>query len=162
MFRSGAVSPAGARGLMQIMPSAARDHAADLGVSGSPSDLAKPAINLAFGQQHLETLKNASATQGLLPKVIAAYNAGLGPVTRWNSQVQDKGDPLLWMESLPYWETRSYVNIVLRNYWMYERQAGGPSESRMALAQDLWPTFPGLTGSRAVQLTVNDTVLRGR
>lgn len=162
VFRSGAVSPAGARGLMQIMPSAARDHAADLGVSGSASDLAKPAINLAFGQQHLETLKNASATQGLLPKVIAAYNAGLGPVTRWNSQVQDKGDPLLWMESLPYWETRSYVNIVLRNYWMYERQAGGPSESRMALAQDLWPTFPGLTGSRAVQLTVNDTVLRGR
>jgi soluble lytic murein transglycosylase-like protein len=36
------------------------------------------------------------------------------------------------MESVPYWETRGYVATVLRNYWMYERQAGGPSESRTA------------------------------
>jgi soluble lytic murein transglycosylase-like protein len=161
VFRAGAVSPAGARGLMQIMPAAAKDHAADLGVSGSPSDLNKPEVNLAFGQKHLQLLKDSPATQGLLPKVMAAYNAGLTPVARWQSEIRDKGDPLLWIESVPYWETRGYVNIVMRNYWMYERQAGGPSESRMALAQGMWPTFPGLTGSQAVRMASNGVVLRG-
>jgi hypothetical protein len=50
----------------------------------------------------------------------------------------------------------------MRNYWMYERQAGGPSESRMALAQGMWPTFPGLSGGQAVRLAANGAVLRGR
>lgn len=162
VFRTSVTSPAGAKGLMQIMPAAARDHAASLGVSGTPSDLAKPTINLAFGQQHLQMLKDSGGTQGLLPKVMAAYNAGLAPVTRWNSEIRDQGDPLLWIESIPYWETRGYVNIVMRNYWMYERQAGGPSESRLALVQGLWPTFPGLTGSQAVRMSPNGLVLRGR
>ena len=162
VFRSSAVSPAGARGLMQIMPSAAKDNAPVIGVSGSAADLAKPEVNLAFGQQHLQLLRNSPGTQGLLPKVMAAYNAGLTPITRWNGEIRDKGDPLLWMESVPYWETRGYVNIVLRNYWMYERQAGGPSESRLALAQGMWPTFPGLTGSNAVRMGSNGMILRGR
>ncbi|MCB2064240.1 MAG: lytic transglycosylase domain-containing protein, partial [Novosphingobium sp.] len=74
----------------------------------------------------------------------------------------DQGDPLLWMESIPYWETRGYVNIVMRNYWMYERQAGGPSESRMALAQGMWPTFPGLTGAQGRRMAANGALLRGR
>ncbi|WP_226636549.1 lytic transglycosylase domain-containing protein [Novosphingobium profundi] len=155
IFHTSIVSPAGARGLMQIMPAAARDHAASLGVSGSASDLNKPDINLAFGQNHLLMLQNDSGTQGLLPKVMAAYNAGPVPVRRWNTEVRDGGDPLLWMESLPYWETRGYVNIVMRNYWMYERQAGGESESRMALAQGMWPTFPGLSGSKGVRMSAH-------
>ena len=162
LFRTSVVSPAGARGLMQIMPSAAKDHAGDLGVSGSARDLNNPEVNLAFGQRHLLMLKDSSGTQGLLPKVMAAYNAGLSPITRWNSEVRDGGDPLLWMESIPYWETRGYVNIVMRNYWMYERQAGGDSESRMALAQGLWPTFPGLDGSRAVRMAANGSIVNGR
>lgn len=162
VFRTQAVSPAGARGLMQIMPAAARDHAARLGVAGTASDLHKPEVNLAFGQRHLEMLRDAPGTQGLLPKVMAAYNAGLTPVTRWQAEIRDQGDPLLWMESVPYWETRGYVNIVMRNYWMYERQAGGPSESRMALAQGLWPTFPGLSGADAVRMAANGTIIRGR
>ena len=161
VFRAAVVSPAGARGLMQIMPAAARDHASALGVAGSASDLNKPEVNLAFGQRHLTMLKNDPATQGLLPKVMAAYNAGLTPIGRWNSEIESKGDPLLWIESIPYWETRGYVNIVMRNYWMYERQAGGPSESRMALAQGMWPTFPGLTGSRAVRMHSNGMIVRG-
>lgn len=162
VFRTGAISPTGARGLMQIMPAAAKDHSEDLGYRGSPSDLNKPEVNLAFGQRHLDMLKSAPGTQGLLPKVMAAYNAGLTPITRWQYEIKDKGDPLLWIESVPYWETRGYVNIVMRNYWMYERQAGGPSESRLALVQGLWPTFPGLTGSQAVRMSANGTVLRLR
>jgi soluble lytic murein transglycosylase len=160
IFRTSVTSPAGARGLMQIMPATARDRAAELGVS--PADITRPEVNLAFGQQHLQLLRNAPGTQGLLPKVIAAYNAGLLPVTRWNTEIRDKGDPLLWIESVPYWETRGYVNIVLKNYWMYERQAGGPSESRIALAQAMWPTFPDLTGSKAVRVAANGAILRGR
>ncbi|HKT86690.1 MAG TPA: lytic transglycosylase domain-containing protein [Novosphingobium sp.] len=161
LFQTSIVSPAGARGLMQIMPSAAQDHAAQIGVPGSPADLNKPEINLAFGQRHLQMLKDSPGTQGLLPKVMAAYNAGLNPVTRWNAEIRDQGDPLLWMESIPYWETRGYVNIVLRNYWMYERQAGGVSESRLALAQDMWPTFPSLSGSQGVRMAANGAILRG-
>jgi hypothetical protein len=93
---------------------------------------------------------------------MASYNAGLVPLGKWQFEVRDKGDPLLWIESVPYWETRGYVNIVMRNYWMYERQAGGPSESRMALAQGMWPTFPGLSGAQAVRMRADGTVLRGR
>jgi soluble lytic murein transglycosylase-like protein len=152
-FQAAAVSPAGARGLMQIMPSAARDHAPSLGVSGSPSELNRPEINLAFGQRHLSMLRDSGATGGLLPKIMAAYNAGLSPITRWNAEINDQGDPLLYMESIPYWETRGYVGIVMRNYWMYERQAGVGSDSRRALAQGMWPTFPELSGAKAVRLS---------
>lgn len=155
VFRPTVVSPAGARGLMQIMPAAARDHAGELGVSGNASDLNRPTVNLAFGQAHLRTLSQMSATGGLLPKVIAAYNAGPLPVDRWNTQIRDNGDPLLWMESIPYWETRGYVATVLRNYWMYEKQAGGPSESRIGLAQGMWPRFPGLSGAGSVRVAYN-------
>ncbi len=162
VFRAGAVSPAGARGLMQIMPAAAKDFAGELGVAGSASDLAKPQVNLAFGQRYMQMLGNAPGTQGLLPKVMAAYNAGLTPITRWNGEIRDKGDPLLWIESVPYWETRGYVNIVMRNYWMYERQAGGPSESRMALVQGMWPTFPGIGAAEAVRMNANGAIVRGR
>ncbi len=162
VFRASVVSPAGARGLMQIMPAAAKDHAGTLGFTGNASDLNKPEVNLAFGQQHLNMLRDQSCTQGLLPKVMAAYNAGVLPIGRWNTEIKDQGDPLLWIESVPYWETRGYVNIVMRNYWMYERQAGGPSESRAALAQGLWPTFPGLAGSSAVRMAANGVVVRGR
>ena len=156
VFRASAVSPAGARGLMQIMPAAARDHAGKLGVSGSAGDLNRPDVNLAFGQEHLAMLRDSRATQGLLPKIMAAYNAGLTPVTRWNGEVRDQGDALLYMESIPYWETRGYVAIVMRNYWMYERQAGGRSESRVALAQGQWPTFPELGGGGGVYLSRAD------
>jgi soluble lytic murein transglycosylase len=162
VFRASVVSPAGARGLMQIMPAAAKDHAASLGVAGNARDLNKPEVNLAFGQKHLQMLRDSPGTQGLLPKVMAAYNAGLSPIGRWQFEIRDKGDPLLWIESVPYWETRGYVNIVMRNYWMYERQAGGVSESRMALVQGMWPTFPGLSGAQAVRMRADGTVLRGR
>ncbi len=154
-FRARVVSSAGARGLMQIVPAAARDHAGDLGVAGTALDLARPDLNLAFGQLHLQALRNSPATQGLLPKVMAAYNAGAVPVARWNSQIHDGGDPLLWIESVPYWETRGYVAAVLRNYWMYERQAGGTSESRVALAQGAWPEFPGLGGARSLRVSAS-------
>lgn len=152
-FRTSVTSPAGAKGLMQVLPGTARDMTkVEPVMMGRERQLDLPDVNLAFGQTYLTQLRTRPETQGLLPKVIAAYNAGPTPIGRWNVEVRDKGDPLLWMESIPYWETRGYVSIVMRNYWMYERQAGGPSDSRLGLVQGMWPKFPGLAGAENVRL----------
>ena len=139
-FQRGVVSGAGATGLMQIMPIAAREYGPSLGMNNP--DLRDASVNLAFGQRALEVLSESRGTQGKLPKIMAAYNAGLTPVTRWEGEVRDQDDALLYMESIPYWETRGYVAIVTRNYWMYERQANAPSPSRRALSENKWPMFP--------------------
>lgn len=152
-FRTTVTSPAGAKGLMQVMPGTARDMSRNNPMmAGRDKQLDLPDVNLAFGQTYLEQLRDSGATGGLLPKVIAAYNAGPLPISRWNTDIRDNGDPLLWMESIPFWETRGYVAIVMRNYWMYERQAGGSSDSRLGLVQGLWPRFPGLAGAENVKI----------
>lgn len=145
-------SPAGAYGLMQIMPAAATDIGRKQGRSIAKSDLSRPSTNMEVGQSYIEQLRDQSFTGGLLPKVIAAYNAGPTPVSNWNVQVRDNGDPLLYIESIPYWETRGYVMTVLRNYWMYEKKDGRDSSSRAALSQGMWPKVPGTTGGAAVRL----------
>lgn len=152
-FRAKVRSPAGAYGLMQIMPAAATDYMRERGVSVDQAALTRPSTNIDIGQRHIEKLRDMASTGGLLPKVIAAYNAGPRPVGEWNEIVHDGGDPLLYIESIPYWETRGYVVTVLRNYWMYEAQGGKPaSPSRAALAQGMWPRFPGLPGASAVRM----------
>ena len=151
-FRTHAVSSAGAVGVMQVRPGSAGDIARKRGEPFTPKELTQPSNNIEYGQSYIEYLRDYPATQGLLPKVIAAYNAGPAPVAKWNDRQMDGGDPLLWMESLPYWETRGYVPIVLRNYWIYEQKADRGSASRKALAQGMWPKFPGLPGANAVRV----------
>lgn len=151
-FRTTITSPAGARGLMQVMPGTAAMLSRRRG-EASVGALTNPSINLEYGQSFIEMIRDMSETGGLLPKVIAAYNAGPQPVGEWNARTRDNNDPLLYIESIPYWETRSYVTIVLRNYWMYELQAGEQAKSLAALSQGLWPRFPGLPGATAVRLT---------
>lgn len=149
-FRTDVVSSAGARGLMQVRPGTAQDMARARGGNLVASDLDRPTVNLEYGQSYLEKLRDMPATGGLLPKVIAAYNAGPTPVARWNTEVRDHGDPLLFIESIPYWETRGYVATILRNYWIYEMRQNKPSGSMNGLAQYLWPRFPNVYGSIAV------------
>ncbi|MET3826915.1 soluble lytic murein transglycosylase-like protein [Sphingomonas sp. PvP055] len=157
-FRTDVVSKAGAYGLMQVMPSAATDIARKQGRIFDRTALSRPGTNIEVGQSYLEQLRDQSCTNGLLPKVIAAYNAGPGPVQAWNAQAHDGGDPLLYIESIPYWETRGYVTTVLRNYWVYEAQTGRrASASRAALAQGLWPRFPGMPGASAVRLSSSNS-----
>ena len=152
-FRTNVTSPAGARGLMQVRPGTAGDIARARGETlGS---LSNPSINIEYGQSFIEKLRDMSETGGLLPKVIAAYNAGPTPVGTWNLRTRDNADPLLYIESIPYWETRSYVTIVLRNYWMYQTQAGDQPKSLAALSQGMWPRFPGLAGATAVRLNAS-------
>jgi len=150
-FRPEAVSPAGARGLMQVRPGSAGDMARSQGASVSASQLNDPVTNLEYGQAYLEYLRDQDCTGGLLPKVIASYNAGPVPVAAWNTRF-DQSDPLLFIETIPYWETRGYVPIVLRNYWIYEDRDADSSSSRRALAQGMWPRFPGMRGAVAVRI----------
>ncbi|WP_277968375.1 lytic transglycosylase domain-containing protein [Sphingomonas echinoides] len=157
-FRTDVVSKAGAYGLMQVMPSAATDIARKQGRIFDRTALSRPGTNIEVGQSYLEQLRDQSCTNGLLPKVIAAYNAGPGPVQAWDAQAHDGGDPLLYIESIPYWETRGYVTTVLRNYWVYEAQTGRrASASRAALSQGLWPRFPGMPGASAVRLSSSNS-----
>jgi soluble lytic murein transglycosylase-like protein len=151
-FRRRAISPAGAQGLLQVRPGTAGDIARSRGEVFSVTQLSDPTANLEYGQTFIETLRDNGATGGLLPKVIAAFNAGPVPVAEWNARRFDKGDPLLYIESLPYWETRGYVPSVLRNYWIYEQEVGRNGGSRDALVQGLWPRFPGLAGARTVRM----------
>jgi soluble lytic murein transglycosylase len=151
-FRTDVISPAGAQGLMQVRPGTAGDIARARGEPFDRRQLNDPSANMEFGQTFIEGLRDSGATGGLLPKVIAAYNAGPVPVSEWNARRLDRGDPLLYIESIPYWETRGYVPIVLRNYWIYEEEAGKASTSRLALAEGLWPRFPGLPGATAIRL----------
>ena len=151
-FKTSVISPAGARGLMQVRPGTASDLARDKGITFRASDLDRPAMNLEYGQSYMEKLRDMNATGGLLPKVIAAYNAGPAPVIRWNTEIRDQGDPLLFMESIPYWETRGYVAIILRNYWIYEAQKGTDGGSMAIMAQYQWPRFPQNGVSTAVNM----------
>ena len=152
-FRSEVVSPANAIGLMQVRPGTAGDIARANGMNFNEADLYRPSTNLEYGQSYLEYLGKSSITEGKLPKIAAAYNAGPGAVQRWNSEIKDNDDPLLFMESIPYVETRGYVSIILRNYWMYEKQAGIQSVSARALSQNHWPAFPGHPDKRKTQFT---------
>jgi soluble lytic murein transglycosylase-like protein len=140
-FRRTAVSHAGAVGLMQVLPITAQQMAISRGVPYSRASLTDPRFNLEFGQSFIETMRGSSATAGQLPRIIASYNAGPLPVARW-AGINDKGDPLLWIESIPYWETRYYVPAVLRNMWVYQGLNNEQTITLKAMAQHRWPSFP--------------------
>ncbi|HTK57954.1 MAG TPA: lytic transglycosylase domain-containing protein [Sphingomicrobium sp.] len=139
-FRTDAVSPAGAVGLMQVRPGTAGDTARSRGTSVSAASLKDPLINIDYGQAFIELIRSNSATRGQLPKVIAAYNAGPLPVERW--AYYDRGDPVLWIESIPYWETRFYVPSVMRNMWVIQGLEGEATPTLTSLVQHKWPDFP--------------------
>jgi soluble lytic murein transglycosylase len=137
-FRADVVSPAGAVGLMQVLPTTASQMARRNGYDAG--SLFDPMANIEYGQSFIETMRGSGATQGQLPKVIAAYNAGPLPVARWGYIAPS--DPLLWIESIPYWETRYYVPSVFRNLWVYQGLANAETPTLTALAQHRWPAFP--------------------
>lgn len=150
-FITSARSGVGAKGLMQIMPGTARDLAKTLELDPTPEQLADPSFNVEFGQSYLEMLRDSPHTGGFLPKVIAAYNAGPGSVQKWNNGgVRDNGDVLLFIESIPFRETRHYVEVVMRNYWLYQakeavqepKRAAATSQSIASVAANKWPLFP--------------------
>ncbi|HZG44728.1 MAG TPA: lytic transglycosylase domain-containing protein, partial [Allosphingosinicella sp.] len=160
-FRPAAVSQVGARGLMQVRPGTAGDLVRWGRANSDPSRLNDPAVNLAFGQAYLGYLRDQPGMEGLLPRIVAAYNAGPVPAARWTAEGTGNGDPLLYIESLSYWETRGYIPIILRNYWMYEHQPANVSTTRRALTQGMWPRFPGMPGPSAVRLIPTPPLQQG-
>ena len=152
-FRTDVISPAGAHGVMQVLPGTAQLIARRRGEpTPDKALLLIPSINLDYGQARLEQVRDYGPTGGLLPKVIMGYNAGPGMLAEWNVRVKGGEDPLLFMESIPFWETRGYAVTVLRNYWMYQRNASQSAPSLKAMAQNMWPRFPGMSGPQAVRL----------
>jgi soluble lytic murein transglycosylase len=145
-FRRTAISTAGAVGLMQVLPITAQQMANSRGLSYTRASLTDPKYNLEFGQSFIETMRGSSGTAGQLPRVIASYNAGPLPVARW-AAINDKGDPLLWIESIPYWETRYYVPAVLRNMWVYQGLNNEPTDTLKAMAEHHWSSLPSGSGA---------------
>ncbi len=140
-FRRTAVSQAGAVGLMQVLPGTAQLISRNRGVAYARSALTDPKYNLEYGQSFIEMMRGDPGTAGQLPRVIASYNAGPLPVAKW-AGINDKGDPTLWIESLPYWETRYYVPAVMRNMWVYQGLNDEDRTTLRSMAEHRWPSFP--------------------
>lgn len=136
-FDAEAVSPAGARGLMQLMPGTALYLLS--GTAAAPPELRNPATNLDFGQRYLLHLSHLNSVGPDLIRLLAAYNVGPGTFNKWLDAMPPEDDPLLFIESLPGDETRAYVPRALAYSWLYAAQLHLPAPSLDELAIGLWP-----------------------
>ncbi len=123
------VSHAGARGLLQLMPATARRTARDSGRAYRKSWLTDdPQYNIRLGAEHLNSLLQEFDGSYIL--ATAAYNAGKNRVRQWLEDYGDPrrdADPIDWIESIPFSETRNYVQRVMENIQVYrQRLAGQP------------------------------------
>jgi soluble lytic murein transglycosylase len=139
-FDIGAVSPSGARGLMQLMPATAQAVAKQLGTPVSiPALTVDPTQNMQLGATYLEGLLDRF--QGSLPLAVAGYNAGPHRVDQW---LAENGDPrsiegvkpeiemIDWIELIPIGETRNYVQRVLENVTIYRARRGEATPTLLA------------------------------
>jgi soluble lytic murein transglycosylase len=128
-FHPGAVSKAGARGLLQLMPATAKQMAKSAGVSYSQAKLTTdPAYNATLGAEFLGHL--IDRYNGSYVMTFAAYNAGPSRVTEWVGIYGDPRDPKVdvvnWIESIPFTETRNYVQRIMENVQVYRARLGSP------------------------------------
>ena len=138
-FNQNAVSPAGARGLMQLMPATARQVANQLGMEHTNGRLtADPEYNIALGSAYMRELLDRFNGSYIL--AIAGYNAGPGRVREW---LQANGDPraegvdvIDWIELIPIYETRNYVQRVMEALHVYRARMNGGT-ARLLLEEDL-------------------------
>jgi soluble lytic murein transglycosylase len=122
MFNTRARSPVGALGLMQVMPNTGTQVARGLGISGfQPARLTEPSLNLRIGTKYLAD--QIRAHNGRLVDAIASYNAGPQRLTRWR-QFPEYADPEIFIERIPFEETRNYVKIVQQNARIYRELYG--------------------------------------
>jgi len=124
VFDAEALSPAGARGLAQLLPGTAAFTARGLDVSFDTEWITVPDLNLHLGAAHLAELLRRFG--GRVEPAVAAYNAGAQPVVRWLSRAGAE-DPDRFIELIPYQETRGYVRSVLRNRALYGAMYGPPN-----------------------------------
>lgn len=127
-FRADAISRAGARGLMQLMPPTAKRTAKSISIPYSKSRLLlEPTYNVRLGQAYLAQMLNRFKGSYIL--AIASYNAGPARVASWIKARGDPRtpqiDPIDWIERIPFNETRNYVQRVLENLIIFRRRLGG-------------------------------------
>ncbi len=152
-FQTNALSFAGARGLMQIMPATASHITNDATLSRANKDkLLDPTFNLSLGQDYLTQLMTSCEPYGNLFMLTTAYNGGPGNLVRWLDNMQFNGDPFLFIESIPAPETRGYIERVLTNYWIYSARLGKPLQSLDASASGAWPIYDTPNGSSGIDL----------
>jgi soluble lytic murein transglycosylase-like protein len=134
-FQNGSTSVAGAHGIMQLMPATAKLLAGPSAVA----QLDDPSYSLSLGQRYISELLDH--LNGNLLQLGGAYNAGPGAAARWLQTKAGKDDPLLFVESIPIAETRSYVRRLMEYQWMYRRRFGEEARSLDQLAHGEWPIY---------------------
>ncbi len=145
LYRTDVVSSAGARGLMQLELSTAKPIARALKLpTPQMTDLFNPQVNSTLGAEHLHLLLDK--VNGQLPLALAAYNAGIAAANRWLPA--DSIAPDVWVENIPYNETRAYVQRILWHTvvygwlrsdgqaqdtaaWLTPIRAAGPAQARI-------------------------------
>ncbi len=133
-FDRNAISWAGARGMMQLMPGTAREQADKLGVGYDSSRLHDPDYNVMLGSAYFQRMLNT--WDGSVPLAVASYNAGAGNVRKWINAYGDprsgRVDMVGWIEAIPFTETKGYVQRVIENSVVYDSINPQPA-SRTAL-----------------------------
>lgn len=141
-FNPKAKSYAGARGLMQLMPSTASFVARDRKYRNSKTPyLFEPGLNMSLGQQYIEILRDDAKINGDMVSMIAAWNGGPGNLNKWRRSMKYQNDPLLFIETIPSRETRIFVERVFANLWIYRDRLGQPAPSLDYLARGEWPIY---------------------
>lgn len=131
MFFHRAQSSANAHGLLQLLPSTARQEARDSGFLPSNTfRLKNPAYNLSVGQSYIRRM--LKRFDGDIVLALAAYNAGPSRSERWRAQRQ-KEDPLTFIENIPFTETRHYVKRVIRGWVIYQLRLYGAASLQSTL-----------------------------
>ena len=124
-FHSSAVSSSGALGLMQLMPkTAGMMLGSEKKYDHNISIVSEPILNITLGEKYIEHLLNNKLVEGNLFYMLTAYNAGISRLKEWKNTIDSKDDYLLFLESIPYPETRYYVMQVMNNYWIYSELDG--------------------------------------
>lgn len=159
-FNSRAVSPAGAEGLMQVLPSTAKSVASSIGVAfRRDSLLDEPDYNVRLGMAYLA--KRLDDFSGSYILTLASYNAGAGRVRQWLDEFGDPRapgmDPIDWIERIPFNETREYVQRILENTQVYRNRLAG-EDQKLLILDDLKRTWQ--TPAPPVQRANAETVRR--
>ncbi|MBE6446224.1 MAG: hypothetical protein E7021_02345 [Alphaproteobacteria bacterium] len=140
-FNHRAESSVGALGLMQLMPATAKEQANKLQCEYKTKHLKQPEYNLRLGQAYLKELLNLPHIQNNLIKLAVAYNAGPGNLKRWEKKMKYQDDPLLFLETIPSKETRTFVERILVNYWVYLNLMGLDNSSLDEIVAGQWPMY---------------------
>ena len=93
-----------------------------------------------LGQQYIVDLLMHQNINNNIIKMLAAYNAGMGSVVKFEKSFTTD-DPLLYIESFPAYETRGYIKRVMANLWLYRARLGQPLTTLKALADSEWPLY---------------------